>query len=442
MNRKTLSHIVLVSFGCIANTAIGADKELLDILLANGAITEAQYEQLLKKDEIEKSDVDQIVVQLDEKGFNVASADGDYAIKIGTRLHAEASTHSGDLPAGEQPRNGTEFRRARLEMKGKIADDFSWAAEIDFADNDTSIKDFWLGYTTRNGMKLTFGHQKQPSNLSLEMSSNDLPFIERPITDFLLAPLLDRAIGVRAEQSGNNWFAAAGVYGESVSPNAPSNDEGWGASARFVYAPIIESDRVLHLGVRAATRAPAQNLKTLRIRDETTHMSNLSIVNTGFITGLDRTDSTGIEAAFALGPFSIVGEYAAVGVGLDNASDLDFDGWNVYSTWSLTGESRASAYRIGSGEFKRLTPAADFSRANGTWGAWEIALRYANIDLNDGTFVGGEESVLTTGLNWYLNTNIRLMLEWSRIVDTDGSTELREAADGLDIFQFRSQYTF
>ena len=57
-------------------------------------------------------------------------------------------------------------------------------------------------------------------------------------------------------------------------------------------------------------------------------------------------------------------------------------------------------------------------------------------------FLGGEESVFTSGLNWYLNSNIRLMLEWSRIVDTDDSTALRQAADGLDIFQIRTQYTF
>lgn len=438
---KSISIGILAAAGAVSS-ASAADKELLDILLANGAITAAQHEQLLKKEEIERADVDDIVVKLDRKGFNVASRDGDYAIKIGSRLHAEAATHSGDLPAGVDPVNGTGLRRARIEMKGKFAEDYSWAAEVDFADNGTSVKDFWLGYTTQNGVKLTFGHQKQPSNLSLEMSSNDIPFIERPITDFLLAPLLDRAIGFRAETSGSNWFVAGGVYGESVSPEEATNDEGWGASGRIVYAPIIESDRVLHLGARAAMRKPARANPSIRFRDETTRRSNLRIVDTGDIGNVDQLDSTGLEAAFAMGPFSIVGEYARVSTSLDGASDVDFDGWNVYSTWSLTGESRADAYRIGSGEFKRLTPAADFDPANGAWGAWEIALRYATLDLNDGAITGGDEAVLTSALNWYLNTNMRLMIEWSRIIDTDGSNALREAADGLDIFQFRTQYTF
>lgn len=434
--------VILSLAGVLFSSAtLAADKELLDILLSNGAINQAQYEQLLGKEKLDKADA-QAIVKLDKKGFNVTSADGDYSIKIGSRLHADASVHSGDLPAGIDPINGTELRRARIETKGTFAKNWSWEASIDFADDRTSIKDFWLGYKTSNGTKIMFGHQKQPFDLSLEMSSNDLPFLERSVDNFLLAPFVNRAIGLRVEHAGSNWFAAGGVFGESVSPNSAVGDEGWGLVGRFVYAPILEDDRVLHLGARLATRRTNSGANSVRIRDETTHLSSLRIVDTGTIANVDQTNLYGVEAAFASGPFSVVGEYSSVSNDVAGASDLDFSGWNVYTTWSLTGESRAAAYRIGSGEFKRLTPANEFSTQQGTWGAWEVALRYASIDLNDGVFVGGQEDVLTTGLNWYPNTNMRLMLEWSRILDTDGSSALRQEADGLNIFQFRTQYTF
>lgn len=419
---------------------LAADKELLDILLSNGAINQAQYEQLLAKETLEKEDA-QAIVKLDKKGFNVTSADGDYAFKIGSRLHAEASTHQGDLPDGINPVNGTELRRARIEAKGTFAKNWSWEASIDFADDATSVKDFFLGYKMSNGTKIMFGHQKQPFDLSLEMSSNDIPFIERGVDTFLAAPFVNRAIGVRVEQSGANWYAAGGLFGESVEPTAVG-DEGWGLAGRFVYAPILEDDRVVHLGARLASRRTNSGSNSVRIRDETTHMSGLRIVNTGTIANVDQTNLYGVEAAFASGPFSVVGEFTSVSNDVAGASDLDFSGWNIYTTWSLTGESRAAAYKMSSGEFKRLTPANEFSTQQGTWGAWEVALRYATIDLNDGVFVGGQEDVLTTGLNWYLNTNMRLMLEWTRILDTDGSSALRQAADGLNIFQFRTQYTF
>ncbi len=97
---------------------------------------------------------------------------------------------------------------------------------------------------------------------------------------------------------------------------------------------------------------------------------------------------------------------------------------------------------MSAGELKRLAPSREFDLRNRDWGAWEFALRYAHIDLNDGAFIGGDETVLTTALNWYLNTNVRMMFEVSTILDTDDSTLLRREADGLNIFQFRTQYTF
>lgn len=439
--RLLLPLSLVLGFG-LAGPGLAADKELLDILLANGAINQEQYDRLIRKQEIDRADVAEVITSLDSGGLSIESSDGAYSIEIGTRLHAEASTHRGDLPEGIEPVNGSELRRARIETSGTFHENWSWAAEVDFADNQTSIKDFRLGYRLENGTLLTFGSQKQPYSLVVEESSNDIPFIERSIDNFILLPFADRAVGFRAQQSGEHWFAAGGIFGEAVNPNVTDDDEGWGISGRFVYSPIIQDDQVLHLGVRAMVRAPSDADQAIRIRDETTHMSGLRIVDTGDISDLDQSRLSGVEAAYAFGPFSVVGEYTGLDLRRNTLPNLDFSGFSVYGTWSLTGESRAASYRMRDGEFKRLKPNTEFSPSNGTWGAWELALRYASIDLNDGTFIGGEESVLTSGLNWYLNNNVRLMLEWSRIVDTDDSTELREAADGLNIFQFRTQYTF
>ncbi len=425
---------------CVAlcGSASAADKELLDILLANGAINKAQYDKLLAKEEIAKEDIEEVVATINSKGLNVKRTDGSYAFRLGTRLHADTSFHTNE-PDRFNPVNGTELRRARIEAKGTFATSWNWAAQIDFADNKTSVKDMWLGYKTDAGTKLFFGNQKQPSSLSLEMSSNDIPFIERGIDNFLVAPFGDRAIGFRAERSGANWFLAGGLFGDSVSPSSESGNEGWGASARAVFAPVLEPDRVVHLGGYVMARNLMANPPTLRIRDETTHLSNLRVINQRF-TAVDDSRLFGLEGAVAVGPFSIVGEYHGLNLARDVESNLDFSGYNVYATWSLTGESRASGYKISSGEFKRLKPDAEFAPGSGDWGAFELALRYANLDLNDGDFVGGEESVLTSALNWYLNSHVRLMLEWSRIVDV-GEGGLQDAED-INIFQFRTQYTF
>lgn len=393
----------------------------------------------MKKAELSKKDVQDVVVRLDHRGLNIASGDGDFEMKIGARLHVDGAVHSGDT-AGVEATDGSELRRARIELRGRFHRDWIWTAESDFADNDVSIKDFWLGYDGLQGVALMAGHQKQPYSLAVEMSSNDIPFMERSIDNDLVIPFVDRAIGLRGDAHGDHWFFSGGVFGDSVAPGAP-DDEGWGVVGRFVYAPVIEQTRIVHLGVRAAYREPDATGR-IRMRDETTHYSNLRIVDSGIITGTQSVLLYGPEAAFVYGPVSLTGEYNRADIGRSVASDLNFDSWHVEATWTLTGESRAAAYRLDAGEFKRLTGAREFSLANGGWGAWELAARYANLDLNDGAFVGGESNVFTTALNWYINSNVRLMFDYSRVIDTDASTALRDAVQGLNVYQVRAQYTF
>ena len=390
---------------------------------------------------VEKQESVAPVVTLDAKGFNVKSQDGRFGIKIGARLHVQASGNYGDLPDGVDATDGTELRRARLELKGKFYEDWKWSTELDFADNEVAIKDFWLAYEGLPWASVSVGHQKQPYSLSIEMSSNDIPFIERSIDAFLLERFVDRAIGVRTQHSGEHWFAAAGVYGESVDPNK-DDDEGWGLASRFIYTPILSERRVLHLGGRVAYREPSPGKDDLRIKDETTHHSNLAIVDTGDLANVDSATLVGPEFAVAVGPFSLFGEYNKAFIDRSRGSDYDFDSWHVAGTWTMTGESRAAAYKMSSGEFKRLTGDTNFSLANRTWGAWELAGRLAGIHLNDGSFKGGDEMVWTTGLNWYLNPSVRLMFEWSRIVDTDNSSATRRDANGMDIVQGRVQFVY
>lgn len=415
--------------------ATAADKELLDVLLSNGAITRAQYDELLEKERLSREDLRDVIVTLDGKGLNIKRSDGAYSFRIGGRLHTDASGHSGG-GVESLATDGSEIRRARMYLKGTLYEDYFFVAETDFADNGVSVKDFLVGYSGLPWGSFAVGHQKQPFSLALEMSSNDLPFIERGADTDLIAPFVDRAIGLRGDFGGEHWHLAAGFYGDSVDPDR-DGDEGWGSTARAVWVPIRGEDRVLHLGLRGAVRDPDDD--EIRIRSETTHLSNLFLADTGTLAGVERVYLLGPEAAFALGPFSVGGEYNRVYADRSRMRDLAFDGWHVEATWSLTGESRAAAYRMGSGEFKGLRPARNFSLREGGWGAFEVATRYAAIDLDDRDVDGGRTGVFTLGLNWYLNPSIRLMFDWSRVIDADFEDG---DAEGLNTFQGRVDFHF
>lgn len=419
--------------------ARAADQELLDILLANGAITQQQYERLLAQEELSREDLEGVVVDVNGSGLQVESEDFEFT--LGGRLHHDYNHHAYDSRIGADPANGTQIRRARLEMDGVFHENWAWAAEVDFQDNKVGVKDFKIGYLLDDVSSIFVGSQKQPYSLSVEMSSNDIPFVERSIDNALVIPFTDRGLGVRYETSGDNWFFAGGVFGDRQSPGGPG-DEGWGPSARFIYAPLISENSVVHLGVRGSWYETDASNEVDFETETKEYFSQLNIIDTGDIPNVEDVAMVGPEFGFAAGPLWLFGEYNDVTLGRTGEPDLDFNSWHVAGTWALTGESRASGYRIDAGEFKALRPAEDFSLGGGGFGAWELAARYASVDANDGAFTGGSEERVTGGLNWYPNSNVRFMFDWTHVLDTDESNTVRRYAPGMDIYTLRAQYNW
>jgi phosphate-selective porin OprO/OprP len=129
--------------------------------------------------------------------------------------------------------------------------------------------------------------------------------------------------------------------------------------------------------------------------------------------------------------------------------DPSFNGWYLQASWVLTGESKP--YRPERGAYSTPSPDEPFSFSKGTWGAWEIAGRYSDLDLNfnPGAFGvvtpldgirGGEQRIWTAGLNWYPNNALRFVLDYqhtdvSRLSSTGGSLAAK-----LDAVSMRAQF--
>lgn len=356
------------------------------------------------------------------------------------RLHEDYSHHRVDALFPADPVDGPYTRRARLGLKGKLGDHWSWDAEYDFANNKTAAKDVKLMYKFDNGFRAYVGNQKQPYNLALEMGSNDIPFAERSIDNALLTPVADRAKGFRVEQNGQHWFAAAGVFTEAPQATTTGNDH-WAGVGRFVYTPVHNETSVTHLGMRALYRR-VDPQDSLSFSTKTTPNSGVKIASSGNISGIDTAIYYGPEFAFVRGPLMVFGEYNAATLQRPGLATLNFTSWHVAGTWSLTGESRAPTYAMDAGEFKGLKPAQPFNLADGGWGAWELAARLADIDIDDANVHGGTETTVNASVNWYPNNNIRLLFDWTHVLKTDGATNLRAQAEGMDVFTLRAQYMF
>ncbi|MCL7420068.1 MAG: porin [Methylobacter sp.] len=402
-------------------------------------------------------EAEQVKVKMDKKGLQVESADKNFQFRLGGRIHADASYSSGDDYLDSkgnhvEANDGTEIRRARMEFLGTFFKDWNFKSQVDFADNSVAVKDMFVQYT---GLKplanlplaITFGQQKQAFSRELQESSNDLMFMERSLMDVLNAPTVDRAIGLNVASLNKNWTGQVGIYGDTVTPNKEKNmaDEGWGISSRWTYAPINEKTKVIHLGVAGNYRVPDHkddvNDKDLRFSYETSHMSNLNLIDTGHIEDVNNIKMVGLEANALYGPFTVGGEYTHMWLDRKDGSDnLEFDGWYGEASWTLTGESR----KYKTGKFYHVDPKKPFSLANGGWGAWELATRYAEVDLTDYS-KGGQMSNITVALNWYVNNNIRFMADYNRALEIQNSpltTVSGGKPDNLDTFMLRGQLYF
>jgi phosphate-selective porin OprO/OprP len=192
------------------------------------------------------------------------------------------------------------------------------------------------------------------------------------------------------------------------------------------------------------------------------------LIDTGGIDA-DGAYSAGLEFAGYWKNLLLQGEYFEYGIERRDSpfDDPDFSGSYIEASWLLTGESRR--YSPSSAAFKAPKPRIPFD-GRGGWGAWELALRYSETDLDfqegvAGTAAplvsvrGGEQAIFAAGLNWYLNSNMKLMFNYLH-VDVDrlnpASAENPapfgappatppigvEVGQTLDIYALRSQFSF
>lgn len=396
-------------------------------------------------------------VKLDQKGIQFETADKNFNFRLGGRIHADASFSSDDnfvnrKGAHVEANDGTEIRRGRMEFLGVFYKDWEFKSQVDFADNNVAIKDMFVQY---NGIKvaslplaITFGSQKQAFSRELQESSNDMMFMERSLMNTLNEPTVDRAIGLNVASLNKDWTGQVGIYGDTIKANTENNkaDEGWAINSRWTYAPINEKTKLIHLGVAGNYRAPDAkdqvNDNDLKFGYETSHMSNLKPLDTGHISNVNNIKMVGLEANGLYGPFTIGGEYTHTWLDLENGgNNLAFDGWYGEASWTITGESR----KYKTGKFYKVEPSKNFSFKNGGWGAWEVATRYAEADLEDGSVLGGQMSNITVALNWYVNNNIRFMADYNKVLEIQGSpltTVSGGKPDSLDTFMLRGQLAF
>lgn len=364
----------------------------------------------------------------------IESTDGRFAFQPFGRVHLDTTFFDDDL---KENGDNVNFRRARLGFKGKIDQDWKYKFEMDFARELSNFKEVSLTYTGLEDLDIKAGHFKPFFGMDENQSSNYIQFVERAAASNTFAR--DEEIGLGILSGGDDWSFAIGAFNEDGGTDRASTDEeAKTVDARASYAPINKKGEVLHLGAAISHRIPdaASDAVTFS-RRVAGRGSNL--ISTGAITGVDSTTLYSLEAAAVLGSFATQAEYFKTSVDRNTAADADFDSWYAQASYLLTGESRPYSGKVGN--FKRIKPTEPFSLTDGGIGAWEVAARYSNTDLNDASagITGGELEDWTAGVNWYINNNTRLMANY---IWTDTDVNAVVANDSPEVFILRAAWDF
>lgn len=402
-------------------------------------------------------------------GLKVFSpSDDSYWFGIGGRLNFDETLFSGGYQdKGSDFPSGANLRRALLKLMGGVGESLTYNFTLDFSGangvggSNGSTVDLHDAYINLAGCEtgpigpsnLRFGQFTPPSSIDYmgnDGTLNDTIFLESSLaTSTFTTPT--KVYGVWVDASAMDMFVlsasafhpkvknSTAQYG--VSPNNnnygdPGRSDRLGGSVRLTFAPVHTEENVYHLGLlgryqsmnnvisgvdvtqQGAGRMQANMFAT---GPEARARNTSLLVNSGAIRARSYNVVTG-EALAIWGPTFLEGEYyqanvqrvptQTVALSRDNPR---FHGWHVQGGYMLTGETRR--YDFPTGSIKNPTPAS-------TCGAWEIVARFSYVNLVDKNIYGGSEHNTTIGVNWFVNENVRLAMNYIRanLRPTNGTT--------------------
>ena len=421
------------------------------------------------------------VVQLDAAHYGEGSDGGATDFRRGS----VGATANRETAAARDFSDGAYFRRARFGFEGTVARDFTYRVLAELGGSGTEgparINDFWIAYTGFAPFTIQVGAFSPPANMDDSINVESSLFIERAAPAELSRTLggADGRIGLGLRGSGARWMSSLTLTTRTVN-DAEVFDSQLAAVGRFGSLLASSADYNIHAGLSGTwvfqppdqgSTAAAGQRHVVRLRDRPEiRVDSTRLIDTGSIDA-DSAYVYGLEAAANWRNWYLQAESFRYGIErtalTSTLPDPDFEGFYVQGSWILTGETRR--YDVATGAFQAPRPFIPFTSSGGR-GAWEMALRYSQLDLDfhsglAGTAAtadairGGTQDIWTFGVNWYINSNVKLMLNWLH-VDVDrlnpaGPGNLTpfgpapatpplgvEIGQALDIYGLRTQYSF
>lgn len=382
----------------------------------------------------------------------IAWESGDKAFKISLNGRVQADYRSFSNPDAQNA-DTFDLRRIYFGATGTFYDTVDFTVNANFADSP-QLLDAWLNLRYWDKAQLKIGQYKMPIGLEELTSSRFINFQERSLA-MNLVPGYDRGIQLHGTPTKGTTYAVAisnGNLGANTLQNKTEPDkanDGKDVTGRFT-ANIAElmgiKDTVIHLGAAFSRGEVDGDGGTVKLRTEG---RGATFLETNAFKKGDKikTDRNALELSLSSGPVKFTSEYVNIGYdGKVNGVDgnREIDSWYAAVNWNIIGESYAPTYK--GGKFgSRLKPKQNFRPGSGGWGAWEVGLRYSELDGSD--FAGQvkaassatKASAWTAGLKWIVNPHTRFLLNY---VSTDFDGVKVGGEDSEKAITLRGQFDF
>jgi len=453
-----LSLVAILPISGQVHADTGSLEERLNDLEQQVAILKRQIE-VDKENTAAKAPEVPIVTASAKDGFSIKSPDDSYKLKIGGYIQADAREFADNRKeVNNVPVSGSSFlaRRARLIIQGTVARDFDFYLQPDFGYNNTystvsstttpsygvTLQDAWVEYKYLPWAKIRGGKFKVPFDIENLQDTKYTDFAELGLTGNL-SPQRDVGFQVSGSLLKDRLTYAVGIFGGAADHenfNGSNNNNKSGVGRIFIQ-PFKGSDLSLLSGFGIGYAASYG-------KEKGTDLPTFISPGQAPVFSYNSSGATAVSVAgpqlrgspqfyYYYKSLGILGEYVDSQEDLEyrNASHnlihdkLENKAWQLAGTYVLTGEDAS---------YSGVTPRHNFDISKGAWGAFELAGRYGQLAIDNKAFDDGfasldssisSERAWATGLNWYLNNNVKLVFDFEQTKFRRGALNLRSTDD-------------
>ncbi len=334
-------------------------------------------------------------------------------LDIGGRIHVNGTWY-------EDGGSDLSVNRARLTVN-KVMNNWELQLQADFASNGVYLEENYLAYHFNDNSSIKIGQSLIPGFLEREKTTDDMSAILWN-SEERLGWIPSYLIGVNYAYRSDDLGVSLGVYGNGVDNEGKvDNYVNYNTAGRVWYSPINTDEAVVMLGLNSMY----QSMKGESSTGEYSYSQY----------AVSKQFNFGIELFLQYNSVYLASEYLNASFEFDNAPSSSYKTTDTFSTefvWNITGEK--TYYDGWYGVYGGVDVANPVSK--GGLGAFQFVARYSFADGKDNYLLGTED--YTLGINWLPESNVKFLLGYSKIKDTDYAGN----EDKYDLYQVEARYAF